>query len=136
MRGYLWGMGSVLLVTLAQLLMKWGMSQIPLMPLTSLHVGLVLLYWPALLAVSIGLLGYVLSMLCWFLALRDLPLNRAYPLLSLSYALVYLAAICLPWYQESATWLKTLGAVFILLGIWLINSRKPDLVTKNADKSA
>lgn len=28
MRGYAWGAASVLLVTLAQLLMKWGMVQI------------------------------------------------------------------------------------------------------------
>lgn len=56
-----------------------------------------------------------------FFALRYLPLNRAYPLLSLSYALVYLGAVLLPWFNEPATLLKTLGAGFILLGIWLIN---------------
>lgn len=56
-------------------------------------------------------------------ALRHLPLNRAYPLLSVSYALVYLAAVILPWFNESATLLKTLGTLFILFGVGLINSK-------------
>ncbi|MFT8090615.1 4-amino-4-deoxy-L-arabinose-phospho-UDP flippase, partial [Salmonella enterica subsp. enterica serovar Enteritidis] len=30
MKGYLWGLGSVVLVTLAQLLLKWGVIQLPL----------------------------------------------------------------------------------------------------------
>ncbi|MBO2007249.1 4-amino-4-deoxy-L-arabinose-phospho-UDP flippase, partial [Serratia marcescens] len=66
--------------------------------------------------------GYALSMLCWFFALRHLPLNRAY-LLSVSHALVYLAAVILPWFNESATLLKTLGTLFILFGVGLINSK-------------
>ncbi|OMQ27151.1 4-amino-4-deoxy-L-arabinose-phosphoundecaprenol flippase subunit ArnF [Serratia oryzae] len=126
MRGYAWGAASVLLVTLAQLLMKWGMAQIPLLSLAEVSLELVGHYWQALLAVSGGIFGYALSMLCWFFALRHLPLNRAYPLLSVSYALVYLAAVFLPWFDEPATLLKTLGTLFILLGVWLINSKAGD----------
>ena len=96
MRGYAWGAASVLLVTLAQLLMKWGMVQIPLMSFADVSLALIGGYWLPLLAVGGGICGYALSMLCWFFALRHLPLNRAYPLLSVSYALVYLAAVILP----------------------------------------
>ncbi|MGO4743941.1 4-amino-4-deoxy-L-arabinose-phosphoundecaprenol flippase subunit ArnF [Serratia quinivorans] len=123
MRGYAWGAASVLLVTLAQLLMKWGMAQIPLMSFADVTLSLFAQYWLPLLAVSGGIFGYALSMLCWFFALHHLPLNRAYPLLSVSYALVYLAAVILPWFNESATLLKTLGTLFILFGVWLINSQ-------------
>ncbi|MGP3197940.1 4-amino-4-deoxy-L-arabinose-phosphoundecaprenol flippase subunit ArnF [Serratia marcescens] len=123
MRGYAWGAASVLLVTLAQLLMKWGMVQIPLMSFADVSLVLIGGYWLPLLAVGGGIFGYALSMLCWFFALRHLPLNRAYPLLSVSYALVYLAAVILPWFNESATLLKTLGTLFILFGVWLINSK-------------
>ncbi|MEL5308623.1 4-amino-4-deoxy-L-arabinose-phosphoundecaprenol flippase subunit ArnF [Serratia nevei] len=123
MRGYAWAAASVLLVTLAQLLMKWGMVQIPLMSFADVSLALIGGYWLPLLAVGGGICGYVLSMLCWFFALRHLPLNRAYPLLSVSYALVYLAAVILPWFNESATLLKTLGTLFILFGVWLINSK-------------
>ncbi|CAI1662287.1 MULTISPECIES: 4-amino-4-deoxy-L-arabinose-phosphoundecaprenol flippase subunit ArnF [Serratia] len=123
MRGYAWGAASVLLVTLAQLLMKWGMAQIPLMSFADVTLNLFIQYWLPLLTVSGGIFGYALSMLCWFFALHHLPLNRAYPLLSVSYALVYLAAVILPWFNESATLLKTLGTLFILFGVWLINSQ-------------
>ncbi|WP_419245680.1 4-amino-4-deoxy-L-arabinose-phosphoundecaprenol flippase subunit ArnF [Serratia sp. NFX21] len=123
MRGYAWGAASVLLVTLAQLLMKWGMAQIPLMSFADVTLNLFMQYWLPLVVVSGGIFGYALSMLCWFFALHHLPLNRAYPLLSVSYALVYLAAVILPWFNESATLLKTLGTLFILFGVWLINSQ-------------
>ncbi|MDT3250741.1 4-amino-4-deoxy-L-arabinose-phosphoundecaprenol flippase subunit ArnF [Serratia sp. root2] len=123
MRGYAWGATSVLLVTLAQLLMKWGMAQIPLISFADVTPVLLMHYCLPLLAVCGGIFGYALSMLCWFFALHHLPLNRAYPLLSVSYALVYLAAVILPWFNESATLLKTLGTLFILFGVWLINSK-------------
>lgn len=126
MKGYLWGAGSVLLVTLAQLLMKWGMGQIPLLSSADVSWPLLNHYGPALLAVALGIFGYALSMLCWFFALRDLPLSQAYPLLSISYALVYLAAAILPWFNEPATLLKTLGTLFILFGVWLINSHRAE----------
>ncbi|CNI28762.1 4-amino-4-deoxy-L-arabinose-phosphoundecaprenol flippase subunit ArnF [Yersinia pekkanenii] len=123
MKGYLWGMGSVMLVTVAQLMLKWGMMHTPLMSLADINGQFLTLHLSQLIAVIFGLTGYALSMVCWFFALRYLPLNRAYPLLSLSYALVYLAAVSLPWYNEPATLLKTLGAGFILLGIWLIHTK-------------
>lgn len=112
---------SVVLVTVAQLVLKWGMMNIPLLSLADINVQFLTMYFVQLASVMCGLMGYALSMLCWFFALRYLPLNRAYPLLSLSYALVYLGAVLLPWFNEPATLLKTLGAGFILLGIWLIN---------------
>ncbi|WP_145490649.1 4-amino-4-deoxy-L-arabinose-phosphoundecaprenol flippase subunit ArnF [Yersinia aleksiciae] len=123
MKGYLWGVGSVVLVTVAQLMLKWGMMHTPLMSLADINLEFLVNHLTQLIAVICGLTGYALSMLCWFFALRYLPLNRAYPLLSLSYALVYLAAVLLPWFNEAATLLKTIGAVFILLGIWLISTK-------------
>ncbi|HHL2560067.1 TPA: 4-amino-4-deoxy-L-arabinose-phosphoundecaprenol flippase subunit ArnF [Yersinia enterocolitica] len=123
MKGYWWGIGSVVLVTVAQLILKWGMMNTPLMSLADINGQFFINHLPQFITVICGLAGYALSMLCWFFALRYLPLNRAYPLLSLSYALVYLGAVTLPWFSESATLLKTLGAGFILLGIWLINTK-------------
>ncbi|WP_416260073.1 4-amino-4-deoxy-L-arabinose-phosphoundecaprenol flippase subunit ArnF [Gibbsiella quercinecans] len=130
-KGYLWGIASVLLVTAAQLLMKWGMGQIPLLGYADISVLTIWLYQWQLLAVAGGVLGYALSMACWFFTLRYLPLNRAYPLLSLSYALVYVCAVLLPWFHESATLLKTLGMLFILLGVGLISSHRGNSATKS-----
>jgi len=123
MKGYLWGGASVLLVTVAQLLMKWGMVQIPWIALSAIDTSFILSHLSALTAVFLGLCGYVFSMGCWFFALRHLPLNRAYTLLSLSYALVYIAAVTLPWFNESISLTKTLGGLLILSGVCLIHSK-------------
>lgn len=123
MKGYAWGGASVMLVTLAQLLMKWGMVQIPLVSFADVSPALLVNYCQPLLAVGGGILGYALSMLCWFFALRFLPLNRAYPLLGISYALVYLAAVILPWFNETASLQKSFGTLFILLGVGLIHKK-------------
>lgn len=123
MKGYLWSGCSLLLVSAAQLLMKWGMTHLPLFSLADLNLAFVVNNITAILVVGAGIVGYGISMLCWFFALRILPLNRAYALLSLSYALVYLGAVCLPWFNEPTYWLKTLGAISIMLGVWLIHSK-------------
>ncbi len=119
--GWAWGLASVLLISAAQPLMKWGMVQLP-STLPGDIAGIVAIPKPALLAVGGGLACYGISMFCWFFALRDLPLNRAYPLLSLSYVLVYLVAVLLPCFHEPASTVKTLGNTLILVGIWLIYS--------------
>src|SRR5471030_50820 len=123
MKGYAWGSASVLLVTLAQLLMKWGMVQIPPFSLSDIQLPWILNHLPALLSVACGISGYVLSMVCWYFTLRILPLHRAYTLLSLSYALVYLAAVSLPWFNEDIHLLKTCGGLLVLFGVWLIHSK-------------
>ena len=124
-KGLFWCAGSILLATVAQLALKYAMLELP--PLTFDSLPLFREARPPLtmaLAMLAGGLGaYVLSMLCWFLALRHLPLNYAYPMLSISYVLVYLSAVVLPWFEETATLLKSCGILVILFGIWLINSR-------------
>jgi undecaprenyl phosphate-alpha-L-ara4N flippase subunit ArnF len=120
-QGLLWCAGSVFLVTVAQLALKYAMLRLPPLTLESLPQ-----LWEArqpLAMLAGGLGAYCLSMLCWFLALRHLPLNYAYPMLSISYVLVYLSAVVLPWFEETATLLKSCGILVILFGIWLINSR-------------
>jgi undecaprenyl phosphate-alpha-L-ara4N flippase subunit ArnF len=123
MKGYAWGSASLLLVTLAQLLMKWGMVQIPPFSLSDIQLPWILNHLPALLSVACGITGYVLSMVCWYFTLRILPLHLAYTLLSLSYALVYLAAVSLPWFNEDIHLLKTCGGLLVLFGVWLIHSK-------------
>lgn len=95
--GYLWALCSVLLVSGAQLAMKWAVMQFPQATFELAFLTAVLFdNLPGLLVLFCGLLAYALSMLCWFLALRRIPLSKAYPLLSLSYVLVWAAAIVLP----------------------------------------
>ncbi|KAA5841707.1 4-amino-4-deoxy-L-arabinose-phosphoundecaprenol flippase subunit ArnF [Pseudomonas chlororaphis] len=121
--GFTFAMGSVLLVSAAQLGMRWSMTRLPepahwLAALSGGQVDLL-----ALGVVLAAILAYVLSMLCWLLALRDLPLGRAYSLLSISYALVYLLAASLPLFNEPFSLSKTLGVALVILGVITINSR-------------
>lgn len=126
LRGYLLAGSSVLLTTLAQLTMKWGMTHLPHFGLSWFTSLILLDNKAALFLVGSGIAAYLLSMFCWLKALHHLPLNRAYPLLSVSYALVYLATALLPWYQESLSYSQTLGVILITFGIWLIISRTPE----------
>ena len=123
-RGFALASGSVLLVSGAQLGMRWSMTRLPQPSqwLDAISQGDVSL--PALAMVVAAIIAYALSMLCWLLALRDLPLGRAYSLLSISYALVYLLAASLPVFHESFTLSKTLGVTLVILGVLTINSRR------------
>ncbi len=122
-RGIVFAMGSVLLVSAAQLGMRWSMTRLPSPAqwLEALGSGSVDLL--ALGCVLASIFAYALSMLCWLAALRDLPLGRAYSLLSISYALVYLLAASLPLFNEHFTLFKTLGVALVILGVIIINSR-------------
>ncbi len=117
---WIFALASVLLVSAAQLLMKWSMVQLPL--LTQLTVFLRALWplSPAALALAAGILAYAMSMLCWLLALRRMPLSRAYPLLSLSYLLVWGGALWLPVFDEVFMPGKLAGGALILAGLVLI----------------
>ncbi|MGO2713915.1 4-amino-4-deoxy-L-arabinose-phosphoundecaprenol flippase subunit ArnF [Pseudomonas helleri] len=123
-RGFTFACSSVLLVSGAQLGMRWSMTRLPepTQWLVAISQGDVSI--SALAVVFAAIMAYALSMLCWLLALRDLPLGRAYSLLSFSYALVYLLAASLPVFHESFTLSKTLGVALVILGVLTINSRR------------
>lgn len=118
MKGFLLAMGSILLVSVAQLVLRAVMVRLPsvailLSPQWQQHGTLLLL-------LCAGLCAYGVSMLCWMLALRYLPLNRLYPLLSLSYVVVWLAAITLPSLGESFRWSSMAGVTLIVCGLLCI----------------
>ncbi|MGP6419638.1 4-amino-4-deoxy-L-arabinose-phosphoundecaprenol flippase subunit ArnF [Pseudomonas putida] len=129
-QGIGFALASVGLVSSAQLGMRWSMTRLPQPEqwLAALSAGSVDL--SALAVVVAAIFAYALSMLCWLAALRDLPLGRAYALLSISYALVYLLAASLPLFNESFSFTKSLGVALVMLGVITINtrpSRAPEL---------
>jgi len=123
-RGFALALGSVGLVSAAQLGMRWSMTRLPLPTewLTAFHSNAI--DFAALGVVSLAILAYALSMFCWLGALKHLPLGRAYSLLSISYALVYLLAASLPVFNEHFSLSKTLGVALVILGVLVINSRR------------
>jgi undecaprenyl phosphate-alpha-L-ara4N flippase subunit ArnF len=123
-RGISLAMGSVLLVSSAQLGMRWSMTRLPSPTQWVDALGNGAIDPLAAGIVIASILAYALSMLCWLLALRDLPLGRAYSLLSISYALVYLLAASLPFFNEHFSVSKTVGVTLIILGVITINSQR------------
>ncbi|RAU48138.1 MULTISPECIES: 4-amino-4-deoxy-L-arabinose-phosphoundecaprenol flippase subunit ArnF [unclassified Pseudomonas] len=123
-QGLLLATSSVALVSAAQLAMRWSMLRLPSPTqwLDAVQAGRV---DPVALAILAGAItAYGLSMLCWLGALRDMPLSRAYAWLSISYALVYLLAATLPFFNETLTVPRTVGVALIVLGVVTINFRR------------
>lgn len=129
--GLVWALMSVVLVSAAQLTLRVAMVTLPsaeqplALLLHLLHFG------DGTLALLLGLLGYVASMACWFFALQRLPLAKAYALLSLSYMIVWLAAIWLPGWHEPFSWRGLLGVAVIIAGVitifWPTKKTAPSL---------
>ncbi len=123
-RGFALALGSVGLVSAAQLGMRWSMTRLPLPDQWPSALSTGSIDPSALGVVILAIIAYALSMLCWLGALKHLPLGRAYSLLSISYALVYLLAACLPVFNEHFSLSKTLGVALVILGVLVINSRR------------
>ncbi|AUG98847.1 4-amino-4-deoxy-L-arabinose-phosphoundecaprenol flippase subunit ArnE [Pectobacteriaceae bacterium CE70] len=68
------------------------------------------------MGISILLLG--LAMLLWLVVLQRVPVGIAYPMLSLNFILVALAAHVL--WREAISWRQIVGIVFIVAGIVLM----------------
>jgi undecaprenyl phosphate-alpha-L-ara4N flippase subunit ArnF len=122
-RGVAYAMASVALVSAAQLAMRWSMTRLPRLEDLPVTAGGGAFHWLAVAVLLLGVFGYAASLLCWLGALGDLPLNRAYSMLSLSYPLVYLCAAWLPGLGGSLSAGKTFGVILVVLGVVLINAR-------------
>jgi len=110
---------SITLSALGQLGMEIGMKE--LNALASADA----LAWstarPAALWTIFGLACYVISLMTWLAALVRYPLSFAYPLLGLSYVLVYLGATQLPALMEPATAMRTAGTLVVIAGVALVS---------------
>ena len=120
MKGIGWALLSVLLVSTAQLLLRYAMTSLPPVGFSWDFVQAAVQSHNALLILLVGLLGYVASMACWYFALHRLALSKAYALLSLSYILVWAAAIWLPGWHEPFSLRGGLGVLMIMAGVLVI----------------
>ncbi|MGK2946351.1 MAG: 4-amino-4-deoxy-L-arabinose-phosphoundecaprenol flippase subunit ArnF [Candidatus Malihini olakiniferum] len=115
--GYLAALLSVMLVSGAQLTIKYALSKLP--PLWSIRS-----LWDGApgrwLLLSGGLGCYLLSLIVWHFVLRQFALGKAYAFLSLSYILVWLGSLILPCYPEHFSWLACIGVLAIMVGVLLV----------------
>jgi undecaprenyl phosphate-alpha-L-ara4N flippase subunit ArnF len=117
-------LGSIVFSAFGQLGMKAGMQQ--LHGLVASHATATPAFdWtsslPAAAWTAAGLVSYGLSLLAWLVVLIRYPLSYAYPLLGMSYVLVYVGATQWPALQEPATTLRTVGTLLIIGGIALVS---------------
>ncbi|HDS9459205.1 TPA: 4-amino-4-deoxy-L-arabinose-phospho-UDP flippase [Enterobacter asburiae] len=120
MKGAFWALCSVLLVSAAQLLLRSAMQALPSVNDIPVFISALWHFSYGTGALLLGLIGYVASMGCWYLALHRMALSKAYALLSLSYILVWGAAILLPGWGERFSWHGLVGVGFIILGVLVI----------------
>ena len=118
MNGACWAVCSVVLVSVAQLLLRHAMLTLP--PMGDAFWAALWHIAPGTGALMLGLTGYCASMGCWYLALHRMALSKAYALLSLSYILVWSAAILLPGWGEHFSWRGLAGVGLIILGVLVI----------------
>jgi multidrug transporter EmrE-like cation transporter len=107
---------SIALGAVGQVLMKWGTGQVAL----SGHEGVleVLLRYLTSLPVLAGLGCYGLSAVLWILAIARVELSIAYPMVALSYVLVFALSVWL--FGETISGLRIGGLALILVGVVLI----------------
>ena len=126
---YLCMAASIVLSSSAQLFMKAGMV---LLSSASTGSG-----WMELSAgdsvgaviwVASGLLCYAFSLFFWMYAISRLELSFAYPMLSLSYVLVYLVAGYWPLLGEQLSPIRGAGIAIIIYGVYLISRSKSKIV--------
>ena len=111
---------SILLSTAAQLCMKASMLLIAQQHGQGLEIFDRLLEPTVLIWLFVGLSSYALSMLFWLFAIARLELSLAYPMLSLSYVLVYVVAVNWSLLNETVSWTRTFGILVVVVGIILI----------------
>jgi undecaprenyl phosphate-alpha-L-ara4N flippase subunit ArnF len=113
---------SIVLSALGQLGMKAGMQNLKLARAGG-EIAWSLAFSPPLRAAVLftlaGLAAYALSLLAWLAVLVRYRLSYAYPLLALSYVLVYVGATSWSELAEPATPQRTIGTLLILAGVAL-----------------
>jgi undecaprenyl phosphate-alpha-L-ara4N flippase subunit ArnF len=121
---------SIVLSACAQLLMKAGMLELDGIDLSQLRgdtPAMMMHLYPVVAWVLGGLVLYATSMLAWLAVLATCELSYAYPLLSLSYVLVYIAAVLWPRLHETVSVSKTIGILLVLAGVFLVTRTKNKL---------
>jgi len=117
--GFLFVLGSVILSAVAQLAMKAGTLEVD-----KLSWVVDDSIWAVLNWVMIGVGSYAVSMLLWMFALARYELSFAYPMLSMSYVLVYIGAALWPRLNESVSLWKTEGILFVIIGVVLVTMQQ------------
>lgn len=107
---YLLTIGTVALIAIGQILFKLTAIRISGRPISESLIDTAVLF-PFALSVSL----YGVATLLWIFALRDLPLTRAYFLMSLSFLIVPIVSSVV--FSERLTASHAVGGALIMAGV-------------------
>ena len=109
--GLIWGLFSVIIASVAQLSLGFAASHLP--PMTHLwdFIAALLAFGLDARILLLGLLGYLLSVFCWYKTLHKL---------AVSYVLVWIASMVLPGWEGTFSLKALLGVACIMSGLMLI----------------
>lgn len=120
MKLFLLMFSSVFLCSVAQLLVKKGMTVLGVVSLSfSQLISLVIAVFTNLY-LFLGMVCYGVSVLIWMVVLSRVPVSVAYPVSSLGFIVTTVFAYFL--FNEMITFNKVMGIGFICLGVYLIFS--------------
>ena len=109
---------TIVFTVVGQVLIKWQAMHAGPLPAswhdrTTFFLRLVSNPW-----IIAGLLSAVVAGSAWLLAMTRLPINVAYPIMSLTYPLIF----CLGWllFGETLSPWRVIGVLFILVGVAVI----------------
>ena len=112
-------MGTVLLTTYGQLILKWQVNHIappPFIFSANWPPVLQLLLRPWVISAFVAAFG---ASLCWMLALSRLQLSKAYPFMALNFVFVSLMAV--PLFSEIMNFNKIVGLLIIVVGLIVLS---------------
>lgn len=118
--GLMWGLFSVIIASAAQLSLGYAASHLPPMTRWRDFIAAFFAFDTGAQILLVGLLGYLISVFCWYKALHQLALSKAYALLSMSYVLVWIASMVLPGWEGTFSLKALLGVTCIVSGLMLI----------------
>jgi drug/metabolite transporter (DMT)-like permease len=109
---------SIVLGASGQLMFKGASRSLP--PFSELGVGKLLLTMFTTPLILCGFACFFISSLLWIVAIKHVPLSVAYPMVALSYVIIFTGSALL--YGEAISWRHWGGAGLIVSGIFLIAS--------------
>lgn len=112
-------LSSIVLGAAGQLMFKAASRNLP--PLAELGLVRLLLTMFSTPLILAGFACFFISALLWILALRGIPLSVAYPMVALSYVIIFIGSAVL--FGEQLSWRHGVGAALIIGGILLITSK-------------
>ena len=124
---------SVLFCTSGHYLLKKGMAMIGPLPdlMDVLRVSFFLLHDTAVLTVLIGLCLYFGGTVLWLMCLTKLELSFAFPLSTVQYLLVFLAAVL--FLNEQIHPARWVGMMIIIAGVLVMSTEPKDETAEVGD---